>query len=59
MGKNRYIELKEKNIECWNLIEKAINDLIENNDLKETTRKRIYCWLYSAMYNKPLSKPKN
>jgi len=37
MNKTPYAELK--NLQCWNIIEKAINDLIENNDLKEKTSK--------------------
>ena len=37
MSKHPYVELK--NTECWSIIEQAINDLIENNDLEEKTPK--------------------
>ncbi len=37
MNKSPYTELK--NLKCWNIIENAMNDLVQNNDLIEQTSK--------------------
>jgi hypothetical protein len=37
MSKHPYMDLK--NTECWGIIEQAIGDLIENDDLEEKTSK--------------------